>query len=190
MITLRLDTREIAHLGDALRRADGNLPGKIVARALKHSGDKARTAVRKALVAQTGLRYGVMTRAIKGRMEGGAYVIRVKGGDVRLKYFKPRETRRGVTAAPWNKRRLYPSSFMKAGWWPKRVVKSNWNGHVFKRTGGKTKTGMDQFEVQRSGLFIPQEMVAGASRSAFFRVAESELMPRLLHELARALPGG
>lgn len=89
-----------------------------------------------------------------------AYTIHTRGGDISLKYFKPRETRPGVSAAPWNSRRAYPHTFMRAGWWPRRVVKGNWNGQVFIRTGAK------KFTIADSGLFIPSEIVQGASAAA------------------------
>ena len=84
---------------------------------------------------------------------------------------------------------------MKAGWWPRRVVKPNWNGQVFSRAGSKTKTDhhtmgqgkMDRFHVERSGLYIPDEMVTGASAAAFNSTAASELPARVEHELGRIL---
>ena len=91
------------------------------------------------------------------------------GGDIGLKYFKAYETRAGVSSAPWNRRSIYAGSFMKAGWWPKRVTKGNWNGQAFYRAGSKTGSGKDRFVKAKSGLFIPDEMLKGASIAAWER---------------------
>ena len=152
------------------------------ARALNHTGKVVSTEAGRALSAQTGLpkRTGPkafrlkVTRANPGNL---TYTVHGRGGDVSLKYFKPRETRKGVSAAPWNARRVYPSSFMRAGWWPKRVAKPNWNGQVFIRSGEK-------FVKQDSGLFVPIEMVQGQSGAAWERGA-ARLQPRIEHEVRR-----
>lgn len=101
-----------------------------------------------------------------------------------MRYFKPRETRKGATAAPWNRRTLYAGSFMKAGWWPKRVVKPNWNKQVFIRTG----RGTSQFRKVKSGLFIPVELVRGEAAAAWNEAA-SRLQPRVAHEIRRITGG-
>lgn len=46
---------------------------------------------------------------------------------------------------------------------------------------------MDQFEVVRSGVVIPAEMVRGQSQTAFFRAVDDALPRRLEHELFRVL---
>lgn len=161
-------------------------------RALDHTGRKAKTAVARALTGQTGLKAGVLRRAVKSiRGDAGtlSYTLQTEGGDVRLKYFGARETSAGVSAAPWAARRVYGGTFKRAGWWPTRVDKPGWNGQVFRRAGGKTKTGQDKFEVVRSGLFIPEEMLKGASASAWRDLIANDLVPRVGHELGRMLPG-
>ncbi len=164
-----------------------------LARALRHTGAKARTRVIRALTAQTGLKRATIVKAVR-EMRGDAaaleFVLRTQGGNVRLHHFKARETRKGVSAAPWGQRQVYPGTFMKAGWWhSRRVGKPNWNGQVFARAGGMTKTGRDKFEVQRSGLYIPTEMLTGETAQAFQDLIRSDLMPRVGHELGRMLPG-
>lgn len=162
-------------------------------RAMRHTGRKARTQVIRALTSQTGLRRATLVRAVR-EVSGDAgtlsFVLRTQGGDIRLKHFRARETRSGVSAAPWNKRSVFAGTFMKAGWFRSgRVVKPSWNGQVFRRAGGVTKTGRDKFEVVRSGLFIPTEMLQGQSAQAWRAVIERDLVPRVGHELARLLPG-
>lgn len=156
-------------------------------RAMVHTGRKARTEVLRALTTQTGLPRGVLARAVRivpGDAGTLSMVLRSQGGNVRLKYFKARETRRGVSAAPWNKRSIFAGTFMKAGWFRfGRVVKPNWNGQVFRR-GASGK-----FEVVRSGVFIPTEMLQGDTAQAWRDVIERDLVSRVGHELGRMLPG-
>ncbi len=157
-----------------------------LSRALVRTGKKARTRVIRALVPQTGLKRATIAKAVRevrGDVGSLSFVLRTQGGNVRLKYFKARETRAGVSAAPWNVRQVYAGTFMKAGWWRSgRVVKPNWNGQVFRRVGNK-------FEVVRSGLFIPEEMLKGQSAAAWQSVIDSEFERDVAHELGRLLPG-
>lgn len=164
---------------------------KALQRALSHTGNKAKTQVIRALTKQTGLSRKVIVHAVKVKRPSYTdltYVMTTRGGDISLKYFKARETAKGVSAAPWNSRRIFRSTFMRAGWWPHRVTKPGWNGQVFRRTGGKTSTGQDEFEKVKSGLFIPDEMVKGATEQAWRDVAERDLEARVGHELGRLLP--
>jgi hypothetical protein len=164
-----------------------------LARALRHTGAKARTRVIRALTVQTGLKRATLARAVR-EVRGDAtaleFVLRTQGGNIRLKHFKARETRKGVSAAPWAKRQIYAGTFMRAGWWSTgRVDKPEWNKQVFARAGGVTRTGKDKFEVQRSGLYIPTEMLTGQTAQAFQDLISSDLVPRVGHELGRMLPG-
>ena len=190
-LSVTLDASALQRLGNQIGAAGAKAP-LALARAINHTGAKARTQMTRALVPQTGLKRRVIVKALReSKASAGAltYTIRSHGGDVRLKYFGARETAKGVSAAPWSKRSIYPGTFMKAGWWPHRVVKGNWNGQVFSRAGSKTKSGMDRFNVERSGLLIPEEMVSGASAAAFNSMAARDLPARLEHELGRVLGG-
>lgn len=190
MIEINIRSVDISRLANALAAAGEKAPHAI-RRAINHTGDKVRTQVIRSLTAQTGLKRRVIVRALKitrANYSDARYQIRVRGGNISLKHFGARETRKGVSAAPWNRRQIFPGTFKRAGWWPNRVEKANWRGHVFKRTGGSTSTGMDQFEKQRSGLYIPQEMVTGATEAAFMSGVQASLPARLQHELYRILP--
>lgn len=186
-ISFKVDGGAIASLGNMIAAAG---PKFILAevRAVNHTGDKAKTAMRRALVAQTGLKYGTMMKAVKSRRafnvgaEGAAYVIHIHGGNVALKYFKAKETRAGVAASPWNSRRVYAGTFIKGGRFPERVALAM-GGQVFKRNGSKRFP----IEKQKSGLFLPIEFAQGSSRAAFYATVEGSLLPRLSHELARVL---
>lgn len=182
--TLERFSNQLGALGDKAPLA--------MQRALAHTGDKARTHVRRALVKQTGLSRATIAKAVqttRPSFNNLSYTLSTKGGNIRLRYFQPRETRKGVSAKVQGARRVFVSSFMKAGWvWSKRIDKANWNRQVFRRVAGQTSTGMDKFEVVRSGVYIPHEMVKGETEKAWRMVAERDLPDRLRHEIGRLLP--
>jgi hypothetical protein len=156
-------------------------------RALSHTGAKAKTAVARALTAQTGLKAAVLKRAVKPRALGAlTLALETHGGDVALKYFGARETNKGVSAAPWNARHVFAGSFMKGGLFPNRVALSKGGGHVFMREG-KSRLPIIK---GKSGLYIPTEMLKGGSVASWRTVLASDLAPRVGHEIARMLPGG
>lgn len=158
----------------------------VLSRALNHEGDKARTQVVRALTAQTGLLRKTIVKAVRRitawPTRGLFYGIESKGGDIRLKFFMPRETSAGVSAAPWGGRRVFAGTFMKGGRFPNRVP-LRMGGNVFKRAGSLRLP----IEVQRSGLYIPDEMIKGASASAF-ETSFGGLVARVEHEIGRLLP--
>lgn len=179
-----VDTSSIEALAKKYRVAHTEVPTAL-ARAINHTGAKVRTRMIRSLTAQTGLKRKVIVKALqtKTAREGNlTYVIRSKGGNIRLKYFDARETRKGVTAAPWGKRRLYPGAFIKGGHFPNRVA-LNLNGHVFERSG----KGRKPIHMVRSGVFIPEEMVKGTTEIAFNTMSASEFPARIEHELSRML---
>jgi hypothetical protein len=172
-------------LAEAVRALGEGKARGAYARAINHTGNKAATAAAKAIPGQTGLSATVGRKAVRRRIRANAgnlqFEIPVSGGDIRLKYFKARETRKGVSAAPWNSRQVYAGTFMRAGWWPRRVKKPAWNGQVFRRAG-------DGFAVVKSGLYLPTEVVEGQIASAFESKA-ADLQPRAEHEIRRVTKG-
>ena len=162
-------------------------------RAINRAGDMAGTAAGRALSKQTGLPAKTTRKAVKQRVTRSTpatltYIVHGSGGNISLRHFSPNETRKGVTARPWGKRQLYQSSFMKAGFWPSRVDKPGWNRQVFRRTGGTTGTGMDEFEKVKSDLYIPTEMTKGATAQAWAQGTRN-LQQRIAHEIKQATKG-
>lgn len=182
---LIIETSSLSNLSKRLRNAADKNPDAL-RRAVNHTGDKARTAVRRVLVIQTGLKPKTINKAVQSTRASAkgnpSYVIKSRGGNIRLKYFAPRETRLGVTAAPWGKRKLYATTFMKGGQFPNRVA-LKLNGAVVMRAGRQRKP----LVTPKSGLFIPKEMVTGASAQAFFDVVSTSLPARIAHEIKRTL---
>lgn len=194
------DVSGIERLGNGLGRLNSHEKHLVLQRAVNHTGEKARTKVIRALAEQTGLGYGVIKKAVRtGRAWGAGadastfregrgsltYVLSSKGGFISLKYFKARETRAGVTAAPRGQRKLFARTFTKGGQFPNRVEASGLNGHVYLRTGA----GRAPLEYQDSDVAIPAEMLQGASADAFTSTVNAELPKRVMHEINRLCPG-
>lgn len=159
---------------------------KVMQRSLARSGDMARTQVYRALAVQTGLKRKVIVRAIKTirpSFTNLVYEMRATGGDISLKYFAPRETRRGVSAAPFGQRKVFAGTFMKGGRFPNRVSVGSLGGHVWARAG-ESRTPI---ELQNSGVVIPAEMVKGATAEVFVSTVAKTLPQRVEHELARLM---
>lgn len=192
-LIVRVDPAQIARLHNVIA-ALGKSTDSAIARAVNHTGDKARTAVTRALVAQTSLPRKTIVaflRVTKASAAKGTatYVLKGRGGNISLKYFGARETQKGVSSAPLGQREVFAGTFMKAGRFPDRVGKPNWNGQVFRRTGGKNSRGKDAFEKVVSGVFLPEQLVTGASAEAFRTVAARDLPARLDYEMRRVIAG-
>jgi hypothetical protein len=160
----------------AFERAGVNVKPAL-GRAINHTGDKARTQLSRALVKQTGLKYGRVRAAVRtlraGRL-GLVYRIIAKDGWISLKEFGARQTGRGVSAAPWGKRRVFPHTFIAPGL----------GGHVFERKS-KGRTPIRKLW----GPAIPAELVKDQSKIAFETTVNAELPARLEREIASLLDG-
>lgn len=159
-------------------------------RAVNHTGYKSRTKVRRALTAQTGLKRKVIVHAVKVKRSSPGtltFQMSARGGDVGLKYFKARETRKGVMASPFGKRTLFEGAFIRGGNFPGRVG-LKLGGHVFTPSSSSSRW-FRPFTKTKSGVVIPNEMVKDDSADAFTSTVQSELPSRLAHEVSR-LTGG
>lgn len=187
---IEFDLRALARLGNLYAAAGAQAP-HAVRRGINRAGSKARTQMKRALTRQTGLKTGTIGRALKARrasFSALSYEIRSRGGDVSLKFFGARETRSGVSAAPWGKRSTFGGSFLKGGLFPARKA-LRMGGHAFARTG----KGRLPIAKQRSGLFIPDEMISGASAAAFHaagRTMADDIAGEMLAILAGHAPRG
>lgn len=181
--TITVDASQLARVANRFALLGDRLP-LAIGRALNHTGAKARTQVVRALTKQTGLKRGVIVRALKVKKASytagatSAFTITSRGGDISLKFFSARETRAGVSAAPHGRRIVLARSFLKGGRFPKRVDLAM-GGHVFLRAGAKRLP----LVLQKSHVIIPEEMVSGATAQAFHTVVASSLQARLEHEL-------
>ncbi len=183
-VIFKIDTQSIERL--ALRLVGtGKTVRVALARAVNHTGDKARTQVVRALVKQTGAKYGVIRKALKTKRANAATItfqIIGRGGFMSLKEFGARQTSKGVSAAPWNERRVFPHTF----------IVPSLGGHVFERIGGSRRLGpaAGRLPIRKLwGPAIPKEMVKEKSKEAFETTVAAELPSRVAHEV-EAIIGG
>lgn len=152
---------------------------KVLPRIVNQVGDRAKTQVIRTLTKQTGLPRRTIVKAVGDpqRAHGSrlSYEMSTRGGNIRLKYLAPKETRAGVTAKPWGKRQLYPGTFMRGGKFPDRKVVERFDGHVYRRLN-RSGTRITQV---RSGMEIPTEMTRRETRWAFERIAGPLLQQRV-----------
>jgi hypothetical protein len=166
MITIEITGNGISRLTDA-DTALGSMAKARTAysRAINHSAKVAATKTNRALSDHTGLLKRTGKKALNLKVDRStpaslSYTIHTRGDDISLKYFKPRETRPGVSAPPWNSRRVYPDAFMRAGWWLKRVSKSGWNGrcsHVLAQRSSRLPTLVCSFPSRWRHVAWPME---------------------------------
>lgn len=182
-----VDVRGLQRFENMLGALGRDAP-KAVNRALNRTGDMARTQVVRTLAAQTGLPQKTIRRSVHvKRSEWGDlnYVLKSAGGDVALKYFQKRETQAGVVAnlGTARGRVLFPRTFFRGGAFPRRVDLTAFRGHVMDRVSDYRF----DLRIVKSGVFIPEEMVTGATRDAFERTVIHNLPRRLDHEISRIL---
>jgi hypothetical protein len=179
-----VDVRELTQFGNMLG-ALGHEGPKVINRALNRTGDMARTRLVRDLAKQTGLTQKTIRKAVKVKRASWQdleYRLTSSGGNVSLKYFKARETRKGVTAFVRGERELFEGSFMRGGSFARGRVALNMGGHVFQRIGGRT-----ELELLKSGVFIPVEMVEGQSAKGFDDLVQDVLPRRISYEINRVL---
>jgi hypothetical protein len=176
IISVNVSTKDFDRLAAVFEKAGKNVKPAL-ARAINHTGDKARTQVVRALVKQTGAKYGVIRRALTTRLASpGGLIYRIigKGGFMSLREFAARQTAKGVSAAPWGKRRVFPHTF----------IAQSLGGHVFERRG-KARLPIRKLW----GPAVPRELVKDQSKIAFETTVTAELSRRIEHEVSAILRG-
>jgi hypothetical protein len=175
-LKVSVDTKGFERLVSVMDLAGRNIKPAL-RRAINHTGDKARTQIGRALVKQTGIKYGKVRQALRTVPASTAslvYRIIAKGGYSSLKEFGARQVKRGVSAAPWGKRHLFPHAFISPAL----------GGHVFIRKGKGRGPIHKLF-----GPAIPAEMVKEQSKAAFETTVATELPARLAVEIDAILAG-
>jgi hypothetical protein len=87
-------------------------------RALNHEGNRGRTQVKRAVVKQTGIKYGAVDKAmvtIRATPATLTYTLKARGDETNIAWFGGVQPRNGVSAAPWYKRRIFRHSFIVLG---------------------------------------------------------------------------
>lgn len=187
VLTMKWADRNLSKYGQRIQTLKTKFP-KVLPRIINQVGDRSKTVVIRELVQQTGLQRVVIVRAIGDprRASPSRYVydMTTRGGNIRLKYLKPRETRKGVVARPFGKPTLFAGAFLRGGKFPDRKNVPRFNGHAYVRLN---RSG-SKITFARSGVFIPVEMTSGATVAAFHRVAAPLLDQRISAVLDKLVP--
>jgi hypothetical protein len=195
---IRIDSRALKQLADRMGRmhGDGRLR-RAITEGMREGGDKTRTAVRRALKAQTGVKaYKSITSRTRSFTEDGGlrYVIVGSGKGMPIKEFSTRGTRGpggGVTSNPWAVQHKFKRSFVGSG----KIA-----GRLLARLPGPGRKtiyvpggmyGVRPIKVGnlRSlyGPSVAKEIVKDQSASAFFAGAETFVLDRIIVRVGRAL---
>jgi Prophage minor tail protein Z (GPZ) len=163
---IKIEATKLAPILDAYAKGSK----RATMRALNHAGDKAHTRVSRVLAKVMGTSYGKMSSSLETKSateQTPVYEISAQGGHLSLASFSPRQTKRGVTAAPWGVKRTFPGTF---------IIEAL-GGQVFRRASGKL--------VKLWGPSLPVELVREESVKAFSTGLEDNMRNRLEHELKR-----
>lgn len=158
---------QLAALGDGQART-------AMSRALNHEGDKGRTQVKRALVKQTGIKYGSIDKAmatIRSTPATLTYQIKARGEETNIAWFGGKQRGKGVSAAPWKKRRIFKHAFIVPRF-----------GRAFIRTSKKRLPIRWLY-----GPNLGRELVKDYSAAAWHSGVLS-IVARVGHEIGRLLP--
>jgi hypothetical protein len=104
----------ISRYGNALLAIGDKAP--IAMRdALNREGDNGRTQIKRALVKATGIKYGLINRGFstnRANRNTLTYAMTQKGEETNLNLFGATQRKKGVSARPWNVRRIFPGTFL------------------------------------------------------------------------------
>lgn len=165
-IEVTLSDANLAAFTRMLQLAGEGKARRALADALNRAGEKGRTEIRRALVKQTGLRYGWVSKGMKtrraypGRLE---YTISQSGDETNLNLFKASQRAFGVQASPWSRTAMFRGAFLV----PK------WGRKVYQRTGS-ARHPVKQLWGPNTG----REVIKHESRQAFENIP-SNLQPAI-----------
>jgi hypothetical protein len=123
------------------------------------------------------------TRALKQRASTPStlrFSLVAFGPKIPLKWFKAKETPQGVSAAPMNRRQVFPGVFIKGGRFPNRVDLRRGGQNAFKRKGAARLP----IEVQR-GVAVAEGFAEAPPEQAWYSGAGRLVAPAILAELSR-----
>ena len=187
VLSMKWADRNLAEYGDRIAELKRRFP-TVLPRIVNQVGNRTKTVVIRELTKQTGLPRATIVKAIgnPATAKPGRFVydMTTRGGNIRLKYLRPKETEAGVVARPFGKPMLYTGAFLSGGQFPDRKLVAQFNGHAYYRLN---RSGT-KIPCARSGVFIPKEMTSGATAAAFQRIAAPLLKERVEAALAKLVP--
>jgi len=164
----------LAKFGNQLSALGDGQARTAMSRALNHEGDKGRTQVKRALAKQIGIKYGAIDKAmatIRSTPATLTYRLKARGDETNIAWFGGIQRIKGVSAAPWNKRRIFRHAFIITGF-----------GRAFVRTS-KQRLPIRWLY----GPNIGRELVKDTS-AAVWQSGVAAIVARIGHEIGRMLP--
>ena len=186
-ITAQTSGLEVMRGLDAFGKRLPNAQANVLNRMLT----KTRSAVVPVLVKQTGLSRRIIDKAVRpvrASPQNPRVMLITRGGEISFRYFGAHEVAGGVAATVRGKADFVPGGFRRSGPRGRRQMVSKLNGQVFVNVDGKRWRG--KIMKEKSGVFIPYEMVSGQTAATFNRMVETDLLVEVERELAKLLPGG
>jgi hypothetical protein len=174
----------MSRFGKQLAKLSEGRAKSLMSKALNTEGNKGRTQVRRALMAQTGIKSHQISKAIRTIKAGPGHLqykiegtgnetnISMFGLKVRWKKVASIKGRKGmrvqeVTASPWNRTRTFPGAFSIG----------KFGGKVYKRTTGDRGPLKPLF-----GPDVARELVKEKTRAAF-----EDIAPKVATEVGRLI---
>jgi hypothetical protein len=164
----------LARYGNALAALGEWQAHTTLSRALNHEGDKGRTQVKRALVKQTGIKYGAVDKSMATVRVTPAtltYTLKARGDETNIAWFGGIQRRKGVSAAPWNKRRIFRHAFIVPRF-----------GRAFIRTSKNRQPIRPLY-----GPNLARELVKDSSATVW-QSGVANIVARVSHEIGRMLP--
>ena len=164
----------LARFGNQLAMLGAKEAHAAMKSALWRGGNEARTQVKRTLTKQTGIKYGLIDKAIETKFRekpGLLYALEATGEETNLNLFGAVQRKKGVSARPWNVRRVFRSSFFV-------------RGKVYHRLTPKRGPIEPLY-----GPNIARELVKDQTKALWELAVPPAIMKRVEHEIARRLKG-
>jgi len=170
MITMTVDTRDLAKVNAAFRAAGVRLLAQIIPEELNRGGNRCYGLVRDNLIEETGLSVGEVTKAlsVKPATRDLTYVITAQGGYTRVG-FGARQVSAGVSHRAWGRAQVARGAFTHGG-------------IAFVRTTAARYPIRPLF-----GPSIPRELERGKSQEIVNTVAAGYVVPNILSRCDAAI---
>lgn len=183
-LSITSDTRGVSALLKSLEVMGHKAPS-ATALVLNRIATRTKQRVIPALTHQTGLNKRIIVKAVR-QLRASPKNLRAglvsRGGNISYRYFSAREENGGVVAEVAGRRVTLPGAFRRSGRAPNRYAVKKLGGQVYINPSRRWR---GEIEKQRSGVFIPEEMIAGATLRAFEQVVASELPVEIARELSK-----
>ncbi|WP_345819933.1 hypothetical protein ABC766_27265 [Methylobacterium fujisawaense] len=178
---LKEGMQPLVAFGARLPNAQANVLNRMLTR--------TRSAVVPALTRQTGLSRRIIDKAVRtfrASPQNPRVMLLTRGGEISFRYFGAHEVPGGVAATVRGKADFVEGGFRRSGPRGRRVMVAKLNRQVYVNTDGKRWRG--HIRVEKTGVFIPYDMVSGQTAATFNRLVVTDLPAEVERELAKLLP--